>query len=69
MSKPLPARLVKARVRLCWRFKTVAMGSCNHAPGDITSLLGGQRSQGRRMSEERWWKSVGCTARFVAEPL
>jgi hypothetical protein len=26
-------------------------------------------SQGRRLTEERWWKSFGCTARFVAEPL
>jgi hypothetical protein len=42
-SKPPAARVVKALVRLCWRFKTVAMGYFSHAPDDITFLLGAQR--------------------------
>jgi hypothetical protein len=43
--------------------------------GDVKAIAGGSDayeaagSQGRRMTEERWWKSFGCTARFVAEPL
>jgi len=42
--------------------------------GDLKAIAGGSDayeavgSQGRRMTEERWWKSFGCTARFVAEP-
>jgi hypothetical protein len=43
--------------------------------GDVKAIAGGSDayeaagSQGRRMTEERWWESFGCTARFVAEPL
>lgn len=43
--------------------------------GDLKALAGVSDAseaaglQGRRMTEERWWKSFGCAARFVAEPL
>jgi len=43
--------------------------------GDVKAIAGGSdadetaSSRGWRMTEERWWKSFGCTARFVAEPL
>jgi hypothetical protein len=43
--------------------------------GEVKAIAGGSDaseaagSQGRRLTEEPWWKSFGCTARFVAEPL
>jgi len=43
--------------------------------GDVKAIVGGSEaypaagSRGWRMTEERWWNSFGCTARFVAEPL
>jgi hypothetical protein len=43
--------------------------------GEVKAIAGGSDayeaagSQGRRMTEERRWKSFGRTARFVAEPL
>jgi hypothetical protein len=42
--------------------------------GDVKAIAGGcdayeaAGAQGRRLTEESWWKSFGCTARFVAEP-
>jgi hypothetical protein len=46
----------------------------NYLTLQFTAIAGGSDayevagSQGR-MTEERWWASFGCTARFVAEPL
>jgi len=60
-----------------WKDLAAGRGGIYHQGdmGDVKAIAGGSDdyeaagSQGRRMTEERWWKSVGCTARFVAEPL
>jgi len=43
--------------------------------GDVKAIAGGSNayeaagSQGRRMTEERWWKGFGYIARSVADLL